>query len=95
VYTLPEALIVKRGGHADQLSKKYWGMDRFRVSALEKALELDLTPEQRCLVHSELARRCRILSDGFRKRGKLPEAKPYEERLLCYGMDPGSDGAPP
>lgn len=95
VYTLPEALIVKRGGHADQLSKKYWGMDRFRVSALEKALELDLTPEQRRLVHSELARKCRILSDGFRKRGKLPEAKPYEKRLLRYGMDPGSDGAPP
>jgi glycosyltransferase involved in cell wall biosynthesis len=90
VYTLPDALIVKRGGHADQLSKQYWGMDRFRVSALEKALELDLTPDQRRLVQAELARKCRILSIGFRKRGKHAEAKSYEDRLHLYGTASGS-----
>jgi len=90
VYTLPDALIIKRGGHADQLSKQYWGMDRFRVSALEKALELDLTPDQRRLVQAELARRCRILSIGYGKRGKHAEAKPYEDRLRLYGTSSGS-----
>jgi len=30
--------IVKYGGHADQLSQKFWGMDRFRIRALEKII---------------------------------------------------------
>ena len=33
-----EPCVIKYGGHADQLSKKFWGMDRFRVKALEKLL---------------------------------------------------------
>ena len=36
---LEQALIVKHGGHKDQLSRQYWGMDRFRVLALVKMLE--------------------------------------------------------
>ena len=31
---LPQPLIKKYGGHEDQLSRKYWGMDRFRIKAL-------------------------------------------------------------
>ena len=38
-YFIAEKLIVKRGGHEDQLSHKYWGMDRWRVYALEKLLQ--------------------------------------------------------
>ena len=30
--------VIKYGGHFDQLSKKYWGIDRFRIKALEKLL---------------------------------------------------------
>ncbi len=33
-----EKLIIKYAGHEDQLSFKYWGMDRFRVKSLEKLL---------------------------------------------------------
>ena len=33
---LTEPLVIKYGGHSDQLSKKYWGMDRFRIKSLEK-----------------------------------------------------------
>ena len=33
---LDNPLVVKYGGHNDQLSKKYWGMDRFRIKSLEK-----------------------------------------------------------
>jgi len=29
-----DPLVIKRGGHPDQLSKAYWGMDRFRICAL-------------------------------------------------------------
>lgn len=33
-----EPCINKYGGHEDQLSRRHWGMDRFRVIALEKIL---------------------------------------------------------
>ncbi len=36
-----EPLIQKYGGHEDQLSRKYWGMDRFRIKALVSILEAD------------------------------------------------------
>jgi len=36
---IDKKLITKYAGHDDQLSFKYWGMDRFRVLALEKLLE--------------------------------------------------------
>ena len=38
VLFLNQNLIYKYGGHDDQLSKKYWGMDRYRVIALEKMI---------------------------------------------------------
>ncbi|MFH1825857.1 MAG: glycosyltransferase [bacterium] len=63
-----EKLIVKRGGHADQLSKKYWGMDRFRIQALGKLLKLDLSLEQRKLVEAELQKKQEIFAKGAAKR---------------------------
>jgi len=74
---LPKALIIKRGGHADQLSRKYWGMDRFRVIALEKTLNLDLTPNQEMLVRQEIVRKSQILAIGFKKRNNKAEASKY------------------
>jgi len=76
-YLIDKPLIVKRGGHSDQLSHKYWGMDRFRVKALCRALNLDLTPEQDRLVREEIVKKSRILIAGFQKRGKLPEVEEY------------------
>jgi hypothetical protein len=73
-------VIIKRGGHADQLSRKYWGMDRFRVKVLEKALHLDLTPRQRLLVKQELVKKYQILTKGYRNRNKQNEAS---ECLAC------------
>ncbi len=74
-YLLPSPLVIKRGGHGDQLSRKYWGMDRFRVKALEKALHLDLTPEQDRLVRQELVRKYKILAQGYLSRNKHVEAR--------------------
>ena len=39
---IEQPLVIKYGGHEDQLSRKYWGMDRFRVAALKKLLDLNL-----------------------------------------------------
>jgi glycosyltransferase involved in cell wall biosynthesis len=77
VYFLPKPLIIKRGGHADQLSRQYWGMDRFRIKALEKTLSLNLTPDQEMLVKQEILRKCQILAIGFEKRNNKAEARKY------------------
>ena len=39
VHFIEQALIYKYGGHDDQLSRKHWGMDRFRIRALLKLLQ--------------------------------------------------------
>ena len=62
-------LLIKNGGHSDQLSKKYWGMDRFRVLSMEKLLKNDLLTEyQRNAIHNELIFKLDILINGARKR---------------------------
>ncbi len=88
VHFIPEPLIVKRGGHPDQLSSKYRGLDRFRVRALEKLLidEL-LTPRQRTLVLEQLVKRCTILSGGCLKRGKTDEWQRYMNKVEKYRME--------
>jgi glycosyltransferase involved in cell wall biosynthesis len=67
---LDDKLIVKRGGHSDQLSKKYWGMDRFRIRALEKLLGMRISPDQERLVMDELKKKCEVLVTGSWKRRK-------------------------
>jgi glycosyltransferase involved in cell wall biosynthesis len=87
IYFLDEALIIKRGGHEDQLSKKYWGMDRFRVRALEKALTLNLSEKQEWLVKKEMLKKCRILIKGFEKRRKISEASAYKEIIEKFDLN--------
>lgn len=71
VHLIAEALVIKRGGHADQLSHRFWGMDRFRVAALRKLLATGgLTLMQRQQVEAVLAEKCRILAQGAKKRGQ-------------------------
>ncbi|MCB1191277.1 MAG: glycosyltransferase [Leptospiraceae bacterium] len=79
IYFLNEPLIVKRGGHGNQLSQKYWGMDRFRVQALIKLLESNtLDQHQKEITLSELEKKCNILIQGFLKRGNRTDAEKYE-----------------
>jgi glycosyltransferase involved in cell wall biosynthesis len=84
VHFIPNPLLIKRGGHPGQLSAEYWGMDRFRVMALEKALALDLTPDQSALVKKEIVKKCAILAKGFTKRNRSDEAKKYLALMAKY-----------
>ena len=78
-------MIVKRGGHEDQLSRKYWGMDRWRVYALEKLLRGDdLNPEQRSWVTEMLIEKSGVLIQGFAKRDKNEEAEVYRNLVATY-----------
>ncbi len=68
IETLDSPLVVKRGGHSDQLSRS-WGLDRYRIKALQKILGDDRLPEEyRELVMADIARRASIVAEGAKKR---------------------------
>jgi glycosyltransferase involved in cell wall biosynthesis len=74
-----DPLVIKRGGHPDQLSKAYWGMDRFRIRSLAGlVLRGDVNGTRREAVLEELRGKCKIVANGARRRGKEEEAKRYE-----------------
>ena len=80
-----DPLLIKYGGHADQLSRLHWGMDRFRVTALRKRLDdPHLTPEERQATRCELQRKGQILAQGAAKRGEQGAAE-YYQRLALTG----------
>lgn len=63
--------IKKYGGHADQLSNKFWGMDRFRIRAMEKQLsDSELNDEMRIWTLQEIISKLTILIKGYEKRGR-------------------------
>ena len=73
-----QKLVIKHGGHNDQLSIKTWGMDRFRVMALQKLIKQDgLSHEQIAAVQKLLIKKCKILELGASKRKKFDEAEKY------------------
>lgn len=78
VYLIPKPLVVKRGGHADQLSRSTWGLDRIRVLALKKLLDSPLQGQKRIWAIEELRRKAAVLAKGARRRGKQDEALHYE-----------------
>ena len=80
-----QKLVVKHGGHPDQLSTSTWGMDRFRVQSMEKLLgKPNLPDKRRHEVWKALSEKCEILENGFAKREKLIEAEKYARKKDNY-----------
>lgn len=87
IFFIDKKLIIKRGGHPDQLSHRSWGNDRYRVIALEKLLSDPLLkPGERGMVLEEMRKKCQILSKGFLKRGNELEGRYYQEVMKRYGI---------
>lgn len=75
VLFVDEPLIVKHGGHEDQLSRRHWGMDRFRIRALRKILaHRGLREDYRRAAEAMLARKLEIFARGAEKRRPTVEA---------------------
>ncbi len=56
---------IKYGGHEDQLSQRYWGMDRFRIQALDKILQSKtLNDQQIASTQLMLNKKIAILKKG-------------------------------
>ena len=88
IFFIDKKMIIKRGGHPDQLSNRSWGNDRYRVMALEKLLsEPSLGTSEREKVLEEMKMKCQILSNGFLKRGNEMEGRRYQEIMRQYGIE--------
>ncbi len=88
IFFIDHKLIIKRGGHSDQLSQRSWGNDRYRVIALEKLLsEPYIGSEEREMILKEMKKKCSVLYKGFLKRGNAMEAGRYLEIMKRYGIE--------
>ncbi|GFO77370.1 hypothetical protein BPLS_P5768 [Bathymodiolus platifrons methanotrophic gill symbiont] len=85
VLFIEQPLINKYGGHEDQLSQKYWGMDRFRIQALEKIIaQSDISEENKQNATQMLLKKARIFRNGALKRDKTESAQHYQQLLDKY-----------
>jgi len=74
----PQFLITKTGGHQDQLSRTFIGMDKFRVRALKKQLFSPfLSLEEKKATKEMFLKKCHILAQGYQKHQRMIEAEFY------------------
>ena len=79
---LAEKLVVKYGGHADQLSRTIPALDLYRIRSLLKLVGGGLlTSSQKTLALATLERKSEIYLNGCRKRGRIEEVAAVEKLL--------------
>lgn len=72
---LPQALTIKTGGHADQLSRSIIGLDLYRIYAMLDALgTMHMRSEQKMMLVTALRDKVRVYARGCIKHGKDEEA---------------------
>lgn len=77
VFLIDTPLIVKRGGHGDQLSKTPQ-LDKYRIRALKKIIQSGLLSRvQRIDAVKMLKEKCQIYAKGCLKRGRNNESRYY------------------
>jgi glycosyltransferase involved in cell wall biosynthesis len=77
VYLIDTPLIIKRGGHNDQLSASP-GLDKFRIESLKKIVASDLlSGTQYKAAVKTLKEKCKVYAAGCLKRGREDEALYY------------------
>ena len=77
VYLIDTPLIIKRGGHNDQLSSSP-GLDKFRIESLRKIVACNLLSKtQYQAAVKTLKEKCKIYAAGCLKRGREDEALYY------------------
>jgi len=85
VLFIDEKLTFKYGGHKDQLSKSYWGMDRFRVNSIENLiLNYDLNTDQKNKSMTTLIKKLKIIINGAKKRNNSSVISEYTKKLKYW-----------
>jgi glycosyltransferase involved in cell wall biosynthesis len=82
---IPKPMMVRYGGHADQLSTRYPAQDRFRIRGISLLLDGGaLAPAHRALALEALGEKLRIYRAGCEKRGRTEEVAWCEGIRLRY-----------
>lgn len=80
VLFVDKALLIKYGGHEDQLSRKYMGMDLFRLQSLVKLMSLaSLSDQQVAGIKKTFFEKYKIIFSGATKHNN--------EEMLCLAED--------
>jgi glycosyltransferase involved in cell wall biosynthesis len=84
IYLIGLKMVVKRGGHDDQLSRNP-GLDQYRIQSIVNILENhSLSASYRQAAVNVLREKCRIYADGCIKRGRMDEAGLYLQIISTY-----------
>jgi len=84
IHLIDAPLIIKRGGHDDQLSRGA-GLDKFRIKAIEKIVKSGLlSDDQHRAAVNMLKKKCDIYAAGCRKRRREEEALYYTSLSKKY-----------
>ncbi|MDF1592963.1 MAG: glycosyltransferase [Desulfobacterales bacterium] len=90
VYLIDTPLIIKRGGHPDQLSKAP-GLDKYRIQSLVKILESDLLSRvQKAAAVTVLKEKCAIYANGCLQRGRKEESLSYRALSDRFDQQPSA-----
>ena len=83
-----ELLIIKYGGHTDQLSQSVEGIELFRIKSLENLLaNTELSPQKRNLAITMIIKKLNIYLNGLIKRKKQTEAEQVKEKIKFWKKD--------
>ena len=84
VYLIKDPLIVKQGGHADQLSRKH-SLDKYRIQSIVGIIQHgDLSRSQYAAAQKVLKEKCTVYASGCLKRGRKQEYEYYQGLIRKY-----------
>ncbi len=87
VLLIEQPQINKHGGHEGQLSMAFWGMDRFRIDALQNIIDSGrLSDQSRQAAANMLIEKTDIYLNGLIKRGKTDEVSYYQKLIKRYAI---------
>ena len=80
-----EFLLTRYGGHSDQLSAEFIGLDRFRIRSIAQLLATThLSESMRKAATNMLITKATIVANGYNKRGLPEEYEHYLSIARCY-----------
>ena len=81
VLYIDKPLIIKYGGHHDQLSINSEGTEKYHIKSLEKLIKQDFPHEQQTLMKKMLIKKLKIYANGAKKRGKVNTYNKFVKRI--------------
>jgi len=87
VLFLDRLLIIKYGGHSDQLSRVNSGIERYRIRSLENLLNsCTLSEVQSRYARDQLVIKLKIYAKGLEKRNRLDELDTFNEKIKNWSL---------